>query len=187
MKGEDTAAVAVFGDGATNIGAFHEGLNLAQVWRLPVVFLCENNLYGEYSPIASTTAVTELAERARSYAMPSMAVDGQYSDAVAEAIGAALERARDGGGPSFIEAKTYRYAGHSRSDIGAYRPAGELDAWKTRDPIRLLEARLVDDGVLDAAACARLVEETQERVNAAVASAVDQPEPGPFDMFANRA
>ncbi len=150
VRGTDQAGIAVFGDGTTNIGAFHESLNLAAVWRLPAVFVCENNLYGEYSPIASTTAVTDLAGRAASYAMPAAVVDGQDVTAVAETVAEALERARSGGGPTLVEAKTYRYAGHSRGDAGAYRPTGELAAWRARDPIELYAAALQDDGTFDA-------------------------------------
>ena len=129
-------AVSIFGDGTANIGAFHEGLNIAAVWRLPVIFVCENNLYGEYSPLATTTAVKDIAERASSYAMPASAVvDGQDLDAVTAAMATAVDRARSGGGPTLLEMKTYRYSGHSRSDPATYRPDGELDEWLARDPI----------------------------------------------------
>lgn len=144
VLGRDDVAAAVFGDGATNIGAFHETLNLAAAWRLPVVFVIENNLYGEYTPIGRTTPVTDLAERAASYAMPAEVVDGQVLDEVTAAVGRAAERARDGGGPTLLEMKTYRYSGHSRSDTGPYRPEGELEAWAERDPITLYAGELPD-------------------------------------------
>ena len=147
-KQTDGVALSVFGDGATNIGAFHEGLNLAAVWNLPVVFVCENNLYGEYSPLASTTAVSDIATRAASYAMASEIVDGQDVDAVHDVITRAVTRARAGGGPTLVEAKTYRYAGHSRSDKAPYRKEGELEEWLARDPIELFAQKLVASGEL---------------------------------------
>ncbi len=142
--GTDSVSVCFFGDGTTNIGAFHEALNLAAVWRLPVVFVCENNLYGEYSPLASTTALERLADRAASYSMPSRQIDGNEVLGVREAAGEAVERARRGGGPTLIEALTYRQKGHSRSDPGAYRAPGELERWLERDPLLLFGRSLVE-------------------------------------------
>lgn len=136
-------AVAFFGDGATNIGAFHESLNLAGVWKLPAVFVIENNQYGEYSPVAATTPITRLADRAASYGMPGVFVDGNDVVAVRRVADQAVARARAGDGPTLIEADTYRQGGHSRSDTGAYRPAGELEKWLKRDPISLLERAMV--------------------------------------------
>ncbi|HEX6355163.1 thiamine pyrophosphate-dependent dehydrogenase E1 component subunit alpha [Actinophytocola sp.] len=137
VRDRDDVAVAVFGDGATNIGAFHETLNLAAVWRLPVLFVIENNLYGEYTPLPRTTPISDLADRAASYAIPAEIVDGQSLDEVSAAVSRAVARARDGGGPTLLEMKTYRYSGHSRTDTGPYRPDGELEAWSKRDPITL--------------------------------------------------
>lgn len=172
VLGEDRCAVAVFGDGASNIGAFHEGLNLAAIWNLPVVFVCENNSYGEYSRINLTTPITDIAVRATSYAMPSEIVDGQSVDAVAASMTKAIARARSGGGPTLIECKTYRYSGHSRADAGLYRPEGELEEWMNRDPIVLYEKQLIDTGLLDAkmietmrVSVAKRIEESVERVN----------------------
>jgi acetoin:2,6-dichlorophenolindophenol oxidoreductase subunit alpha len=121
VRGTDDVGLAVFGDGASNIGAFHETLNLAAIWKLPVVFVCENNRFGEYSHITRTTPVEDIALRAQGYAIPAEIVDGQDADAVSDAIGRAVDRARVGEGPQFVECKTYRYAGHSRSDTAAYR------------------------------------------------------------------
>lgn len=146
VRGTDDAAIAVFGDGSANIGAFHETLNLAAIWRLPVVFVCENNLYGEYSRIQLTTPIEDLALRAASYAIPGVIVDGQDIDTVTEAVAQALERARHGEGPSLLEMKTYRYSGHSRSDPATYRPDGEYELWKRRDPIDIYGARLLESG-----------------------------------------
>jgi pyruvate dehydrogenase E1 component alpha subunit len=149
VLGTDAVAISVFGDGSANIGAFHEALNLAAIWKLPVVFVCENNLYGEYTRIDRTTPVTDIAVRATSYAIPSDIVDGQDVDEVYAAVAAAVERARQGGGPTLVEAKTYRYAGHSRSDKATYRPAGELDKWLERDPITLFGQKLVSESAAD--------------------------------------
>ena len=132
---------------SANIGAFHEALNLASIWSLPVIFICENNLYGEYSPIASTTAVARLVDRAAAYAMVGEQIDGNDVGVVREAVALAAERARAGEGPTLIEALTYRHKGHSRSDPATYRPEGELESWLERDPIVLLEAALERSGL----------------------------------------
>ncbi|MEP6640963.1 MAG: thiamine pyrophosphate-dependent dehydrogenase E1 component subunit alpha [Gaiellales bacterium] len=177
-----SVSLCFFGDGATNVGAFHEAMNLAAVWKLPVVFVCENNLYGEYSPLASTTAVERLTDRATSYAMAAAQVDGNNVLAVRDAVASACAQARAGEGPTFLEALTYRHMGHSRADPGAYRPPGELDRWRERDPITLVEQRLEADGVardrLD------LVRATaRQAVADATARALDWPEPAPAERF----
>jgi pyruvate dehydrogenase E1 component alpha subunit len=147
-RGTRQVAVAFFGDGTTNIGAFHEALNLAAVWKLPVVFVCENNLYMEYTPIRSVTAVDHpAADRAPAYGLDRILVDGNDVEAVYHAAQQALARARDGGGPSLIECLTYRHSGHSRADPAQYRPPGELAAWLERDPVPNYRSRLVADGV----------------------------------------
>ncbi|MDE0376669.1 MAG: thiamine pyrophosphate-dependent dehydrogenase E1 component subunit alpha [bacterium] len=148
VKGTDDAAIAIFGDGASNIGAFHEGLNLAAIWKLPAVFVCENNQYGEYSAIHLTTPIEDIADRAASYGIPGHVVDGQDVDVVAAAVGEALARARAGEGPTLLEMKTYRYAGHSRADTAPYRPEGEFDRWYERDPINTYRSRLIEEGIL---------------------------------------
>lgn len=170
VKGTDDCGIAVFGDGATNIGAFHEGLNLASIWKLPVVFVCENNVYGEYSRFDVTTPVTDLAVRATSYAMNNEIVDGQEVDEVTAAMSAALGRAREGGGPTFLECKTYRYSGHSRADAATYRPDGELDEWLARDPIVLYRRQLVAAGTLDDTAADARQEAVNERVESCIES-----------------
>jgi pyruvate dehydrogenase E1 component alpha subunit len=181
----DGVAVSVFGDGATNIGGFHEGLNLAAVWNLPAVFLCENNLYGEYSPIATTTAVTDIAQRAASYNMPSEMVDGQDVDVMEAALARAVERARSGGGPTLIEAKTYRYAGHSRSDKAPYRPEGELDAWLARDPIELYAKKLASTGELGGRSLDEIRDEQRRFIDDAETAAVASPTGTVSQMFAH--
>jgi pyruvate dehydrogenase E1 component alpha subunit len=151
ILGQDRCSVAVFGDGASNIGAFHEGLNLAAVWKLPVIFVCENNVYGEYSRINLTTAVEDISIRAVSYSMPTEILDGQSIDSVAQGLSRAVKRARSGEGPTLLECKTYRYSGHSRADAGLYRPAGELEEWLKRDPIDLYERQLIESKLLNEA------------------------------------
>jgi pyruvate dehydrogenase E1 component alpha subunit len=183
VLGRDGVAVAVFGDGATNIGAFHEALNLAASWRLPVVFVIENNLYGEYSPLASTTPVTDLADRAGSYAMPAERVDGQVVADVLTAVTTAVDRARAGGGPTLLEMKTYRYSGHSRADTGPYRPPGELAAWQERDPIPLYARVLVRDGLAGEDELDRLRAAVAARMDAVVAAVRSAPPPPVEAMF----
>lgn len=176
-RGTGQVSMTWFGDGATNIGAFHESMNLAAVWKLPVIFVCENNLYGEYSPILSTTPMQDLAVRASSYAMPAAVVDGNDVIDVLEAARQAVARARAGDGPTFIECKTYRQSGHSRSDAGKYRPPGELDAWLKRDPIVLFRDRLLAEGVLDEAALTAIEQRARQAVRAAAARAAEAPWP----------
>ena len=148
-RGDKDVSVCFFGDGTTNIGAFHEGLNFAAIWKLPVVFVCENNLYMEYTPIGDVTAVKDpAAGRASAYGLESIIIDGQDADVVYRTAKAAYEKARSGGGPSLIECLTYRYSGHSRADPAKYRPEGELDFWRgKRDPIRIYRERLLQAGI----------------------------------------
>lgn len=181
IRGDGAVTIAVFGDGAANIGAFHEALNLASVSSLPVVFMCENNLYGEYSRIERTTAVSDIAARAAAYNMPAVIVDGQVLDEVKRATQVAIARARAGDGPTLIEAKTYRYVGHSRADPAKYRLAGELETWQARDPIKLLAATIQPD------APDHLIASLRERWEVVMAEVVDavlaSPEPEERDMF----
>jgi pyruvate dehydrogenase E1 component alpha subunit len=146
-RGTDQVAVAFFGDGTTNIGAFHEALNLAAVWKLPVIFVCENNLYMEYTPIAQVTAVPRpAADRAGAYGLKPVEIDGNDPDVVYATALQAVACARGGGGPSLIEAVTYRHGGHSRADPGKYRPDDEVAAWLAKDPIPMYRARLLAEG-----------------------------------------
>lgn len=150
MRGTGQVAVAFFGDGTTNIGAFHEALNMAKIWDLPVVFVCENNLYMEYTPIDLITAVPNpAADRAAAYGLESIIVDGNDPDDVYLHARKAVERARGGAGPSLIEAVTYRSGGHSRADPGKYRPPTEVQAWKERDPIPVYHDRLLSLGTTE--------------------------------------
>lgn len=184
-KYKKTGAIAVtfFGDAAANIGAFHESLNLASVWKLPVVFVCENNRYGEYSPQHWTTPVEDLSVRAASYNMPGVTVDGQDVETVRAEFMTAAERARAGEGPTFLEMKTYRYLGHSRTDTGPYRPPGELDAWKERDPILLLKAKMIADGQLDEVEFAELRDAAERYIAEVVEWAKQEPYPTEADLL----
>lgn len=185
VKGTDDVGIGVFGDGATNIGAFHEALNLAAVWKIPCVFVIENNLYGEYSPLRLTTPIDDLADRAASYGMPGRIADGQDVFAVIEAMNEAVDRARAGDGPTLIEMKTYRYAGHSRSDPALYRPDGELDQWKERDPIQLLAERLVVDDVIASGALDDLEAEYTEAADRITKEVLEAPLPARREILAN--
>ncbi len=184
-KGGDGVAVAVFGDGATNIGAFHEALNLAAVWKLPVIFLLDNNVYAEYSRINLTTPFEDLHVRATSYEIPGVVVDGMDVVAVQETIATAVARARAGDGPTLIEAKTYRFAGHSRADTAPYRPEGELDAWSKRDPILVTREALIATGVADAARLDVVEAQVRAEVGRVVVDVEGLPLPGFKAMFEN--
>jgi pyruvate dehydrogenase E1 component alpha subunit len=175
LRGTEQLAVAFFGDGATNIGAFHESLNLAAVWKLPVLFVCENNLYMEYTPIADVTAVPRpAADRAPAYGIPGEVVDGNDVVAVEEAVGRLAARARAGDGPAVLEAETYRHFGHSRTDPGTYRPAEEVERWLKHDPLDLARGRLAELGV-----GAEAVAEADERARAVVEQAVEAAKAAP--------
>ncbi|MGE0038580.1 MAG: thiamine pyrophosphate-dependent dehydrogenase E1 component subunit alpha [Xanthobacteraceae bacterium] len=173
-KGDKDVSVCFFGDGTTNIGAFHEALNFAAVWKLPVIFVCENNLYMEYTPIGSVTAVEHpAADRAAAYGLPRIVIDGNDADAVYRAARDAYAKARAGDGPSLIECMTYRHSGHSRADPAKYRPEGELEKWKERDPVKIYRERLQQFGVADDVIAKietdarRLVDEATEACKAA--------------------
>lgn len=177
IKGTGAVSISIFGDGTPNIGAWHEAVNLAAVWKLPAVFLCENNLYGEYSSYASTAPVDNVADRASAYGIPGIIVDGQDPEAVKATIQEAVDRARAGQGPTLIEAKTYRYKGHSRTDTAPYRPAGELEQWLARDPINILADRMKADGQLTDAQFQQIHTTAQEAVQEATTWALEQPYP----------
>jgi pyruvate dehydrogenase E1 component alpha subunit len=154
-KGEDDVSVCFFGDGTANIGAFHEALNFAAIWKLPVVFVCENNLYMEYTPIKEVTAVEHpAADRASAYGLERIVIDGNDADVVYRTAQAAYTLARAGEGPSLIECMTYRQSGHSRADPAKYRPPGELEQWLTRDPVKAYRERLKMFGISDEAIAA---------------------------------
>ena len=179
-KRTGNVAVAFFGDGATNQAYFHECLNFAAVASLPAVFVCENNLYGEFTPMRAVTAGADIAGRAHAYGMPGATVDGNDLWAVTEAAGAAVERARSGGGPTLLEMKTYRRYGHSKSDPAKYRPKEEVEAWLERDPIKHARARLLELGVAeDEIAAAE--EHVRAGLDRAVEAALAAPYPDPAE------
>jgi TPP-dependent pyruvate/acetoin dehydrogenase alpha subunit len=181
-KKTDAVCLVFFGDGTVNIGAFHEALNLAAIWKLPVVFVCENNLYGEYSPLASTTPVTRLSDRGAAYAMESETVDGNDVLVMRDAVTRAAARARAGDGPTLVEALTYRHKGHSRTDPAKYRPPGELEAWLKRDPIPRLENHLLASGV-EASHLVDLRTQAEQAVDDALERARSWPDPDPVSRF----
>jgi TPP-dependent pyruvate/acetoin dehydrogenase alpha subunit len=160
--------VACFlGDGAANQGAFHEALNMAAVWKLPIVYICENNLYAMSTPFRETFAISEVAQRAAAYGMPGDTTDGNDVLAVRDAVSKAAERARGGGGPTLVECKTYRFSGHSRGDPREYRPREEENAWRARCPIKRLRQKLVEAGALTEDLDARIRESVEQEVREA--------------------
>jgi pyruvate dehydrogenase E1 component alpha subunit len=175
LRGSGQVAVAFFGDGATNIGAFHEALNLAAVWKVPVIFVCENNFYMEYTAIGSVTAVPNpAADRGPSYGVPAEIIDGNDVVVVRDAMEIAVQRARDGGGPTIIEAQTYRHYGHSRADPAKYRPAEEVEKWLAHDPLDLARTRLQDMGVPST-----LIDDADERAGHVVTQAIEAAKAAP--------
>jgi TPP-dependent pyruvate/acetoin dehydrogenase alpha subunit len=184
-KGNGNVAVAFFGDGATNIGAFHEAINMAAALHLPIVFMCENNEYAEYTPRHRTMAITDVIERAAAYGMPGAIVDGMDALAVYEAAAEAVARARRGDGPSMVEAKTYRYYNHHGiQDLGqSYRSDEEVLEWKEKDAIKAMEARLADAGVLSADDAAAVWDAVGVEIEAAIEFAEESPYPDPSRML----
>jgi TPP-dependent pyruvate/acetoin dehydrogenase alpha subunit len=178
----DRVVACFFGDGAVNEGAFHEGVNLAAVWKLPVVFVCENNLYAASTPVQLTTPVA-IAERAAAYGIPSVVVDGNEVMAVYAATRAAVESARSGGGPTLLECQTYRTVGHSRGDASTYRPKEEVEAWKQKDPITRLKGHLIANRVATETDLAAVDREVEKEIEAAVVFAQESPPPRPEDAL----
>ena len=178
-RGTDQVAVCFFGDGTTNIGSFHEALNLAVVWKAPVVFVCENNQYMEYTPIGAVTAVKRpAADRASAYGLEPLVVDGNDVEAVYDMARRTVGRARAGEGPSLVEAVTYRHGGHSRADPGTYRPDEEVKAWLARDPILAQRQRLTEAGV-EASVLDGIDAEVKAAVAEAEATVRAAPDPDP--------
>jgi acetoin:2,6-dichlorophenolindophenol oxidoreductase subunit alpha len=191
LRGTGAVAVAFFGDGASNEGVFHESLNLAGLWKLPAVYVCQNNAYAEFTPTAESTAVRDIAVRAAGYDMPGIVVDGNDVLAVHDVARQAVERARSGVGPTLIEAKTYRWEGHvvgEQAFVGEYRNPEEIETAKQRCPIRLFEQRLQATGFVAAAELERIRGEVEHDLQAAVAFAQSSPLPEPDeatqDVFA---
>ncbi|MEB3330703.1 MAG: pyruvate dehydrogenase (acetyl-transferring) E1 component subunit alpha [Candidatus Sericytochromatia bacterium] len=181
--GKGGVSVCFFGDAATDIGEFHEAMNFAQLWRLPIVFVCENNLYGMGVPLAMNSAVPQIVDKARAYAMPSDRIDGMDVEAVYEAMSAAVAHARAGNGPFFLEAMTYRFRGHSMADPELYRDKAEVEEWKKKDPVATYRARLLRAKVLTQASAEALDAEVAAEVEAAARFALDSPLPDPDTLF----
>ena len=179
---QDCVCMVFFGDGATNEGAFHEALNMASIWKLPIVFLCENNKYAMSMDIALSMAVKDVADRASAYAIPGVTVDGNDLPAVVEAAGAAVERAVAGGGPTLIECKTYRIRGHSKSDRNLYRTKEEIEEWRNADPIGRLEAELLAHQRFTRAELAAIEAAANQRIEAALEFAKASPDPDPSQL-----
>jgi pyruvate dehydrogenase E1 component alpha subunit len=175
--GEGQVAVSFFGDGATNEGAFHESLNLASLWKLPCLFVCENNLYGEFTRQDRHQPIADVAQRADSYAMPGVIADGNDVLDVLRVSTEAVARARSGDGPTLIEAKTYRHRGHYEGDMGAYRPPEEVADWLARDPILTFGAQLVGEHTVDQAELNAVATEVEQTLGAAAAFAEESPHP----------
>ena len=184
-RGRGQVAVAFFGDGSTNIGAFHEAANMACALHLPIVFACENNEYGEFTPRHKTMAITDIVDRAAGYGMPGVIVDGMDVIAVHEAAVEAVERARQGGGPSLIEAKTYRfYNHHGIQNLGLkYRPDEEVATWKQRDPIFTFEDRMIENGVATREKVDEIWAELKQDIETAIQFADDSPYPTPDQIM----
>jgi pyruvate dehydrogenase E1 component alpha subunit len=182
MRKTDSVVVSFFGDGANNEGAFHEALNMASVWRLPVVFVCENNNYGMSTSVEKSTAVRNVADRAAAYSMPGVIVNGNSFAEVAEASFEAVERARRGEGPTLIESKTYRLRGHSRSDRNRYRTKEEIEAWQLRDPIGAFEEELAALGIVSRPEIAAIRDSVEREIAAAIEFASSSPAPTIGDL-----
>ncbi len=178
-RGQDNAAICFFGEGAANEGIFHETLNMAAIWNLPVIFLCENNQYGMSMSVKKATAVENISDRASAYGMPGVTVAGSTLDEVYAATLEALERARAGEGPTLLEAITYRYLGHSKSDANLYRTREEIASWRKQDPIQQFATVLEGEGVLEENEWKKLEDEVKERIEEAFARASREPDPEP--------
>jgi len=185
MRGTDQVTICFFGDGASNIGRFHEGINLASVWKLPVIFLCENNLWAVSVPTSTSLPIHDIADRGVSYGIPGVAIDGQDVMAVYEAVGEAVARARKGEGPALIEAKTYRYHGHFEGDAGTYRPKEEIEKWMKRDPVNIFQEQLIKMKVLTAKQAEEIDKETLAEIDKAVQFAKESPFPEPEEALKN--
>jgi pyruvate dehydrogenase E1 component alpha subunit len=185
VAGRGIVAVAYFGDGAGQAGPFHESLNIASLWNLPLVLVCENNGYAEFTPLSAHTKVERLGEYAKTYGIPAATVDGNDVLAVGEAVREAVDRARTGGGPTFVEALTYRLRGHYEGDPAKYRELAELSEWKAKDPILRFTTTLVERGVLDrdGERAAEIEREARDRVARASEAALSAPLPGPDDLL----
>jgi len=185
MKGNDNVVVSFFGDGATNEGAFHEAMNLAAIWDLPVIFVCENNKYGMSNSTEFSMRIEHISERAASYGFEGVTVDGNDVDEVFQAAAAAVEKARAGNGPTLIECVTYRHKGHSKSDKNLYRTKEEIEDWKTKDPIGRFEHKAIEAGALNQDQVDAITEKMRDAVRAAITEASSAPDSDPAELLAS--
>jgi pyruvate dehydrogenase E1 component alpha subunit len=183
MRGEDRVVMAFFGDGASNQGVFHEALNMAKLWDLPIVFLCENNFYGIATDVRVSSSFNEIHKKAQGYGIPGHVVNGMDVIAVREACDEAVRYARQGSGPVLLEARCYRYQGHSMTDPGKYRSQAEADLWKKRDPIPRLARQLVEQRLVTQADLDRTRAEVNEEIENAMKFALESPEPPPQALY----
>lgn len=183
LQGLDRVVVSFFGDGATNEGAFHEALNLAAIWKLPVIFVCENNKYGMSFSTEFSVAIEHIADRAAAYGMPGITVDGNDVEAVDAVVADAVARARAGEGPTLVEAETYRWKGHSKSDKNLYRTREEIAEWRHRDPIVRFEQSVVERGTLDDDAVKQIRDEAMQAIRTAVTNANAAPDARADDIL----
>ena len=185
MRGTDQVTLCFFGDGASNLGRFHEGINLGAVWKLPVIYICENNLWAVSVPTSCSLAISNIADRAIGYGIPGIVVDGMDVMAVYEATGEAVARARRGEGPSLIEAKTYRFRGHFEGDSGTYRPKEEIEEWLKRDPLKSFKEKLLEMKLLTEKKAEEIDQEMLAEIDQAVKFAQESPFPEPEETLDN--
>ncbi|NQT59957.1 MAG: thiamine pyrophosphate-dependent dehydrogenase E1 component subunit alpha [Bacteroidetes bacterium] len=185
LRKTDQVAVTFFGDGASNEGAFHEALNLASVWKLPVIFVCENNQFGISTPVSQSTSVKDIAIRAKAYDMPGEVVDGNDVFSIDEAMKKAVKRAKAGEGPSLIECKTYRWYGHWTGDPQVYRSKEEVEIWKEKCPIKRLESHLLENGILNQQEIDTARKKYAELIDTAADFAISSPDPDPASVLDN--
>ncbi|MGB9839410.1 pyruvate dehydrogenase (acetyl-transferring) E1 component subunit alpha [Thermovenabulum sp.] len=182
LKGDNKVTLCFFGDGANNQGVFHESLNMASLWKLPVVYICENNVYGMSLHVAKSTAVENIADRASAYSIPGVVVDGNDVEAVYEVVKEAVERARRGEGPTLIEAKTYRWMGHSKSDANLYRTKEEIESWKLKCPIKRYREKLISENIASAEEIENIEYQVKKEIEEALKFAMESPEPSVTDI-----
>ena len=183
LQKQDRVAVSFFGDGASNEGSYHESLNMASIWKLPIIFVCENNGYGISVPVSESTSVKDISVRGAAYDMPGETVDGNDVEAIDAAFARALERAKSGQGPTLIECKTYRWMGHWTGDPQTYRTREEVNFWKAKDPIKRWREKLIAAGLYTAAELDQMDQSAEEETTAATEFALNSPNPDPAHVL----
>ena len=185
MQGKDNVVMCFFGDGATNEGAFHEAINLAAIWQLPVIFVCENNKYGMSFSTEKSMAVDNIAERATAYGIPGVTVEGNDADAMYLACQEAVDRARNGNGPTLVESITYRWKGHSKSDKNLYRTKEEIEEWRAKDPIVQFETKVIERGVLTREDVDGIAAAVRDKIRIAIQEATQAPDSDPAELLSS--